>query len=297
MWSLHEFVCVCTFFFHYIVTTKQVVKKVFGSKLIGVEDIRANWDWDTFVRGARPKSADREIKMQFALTLEVRREGTVVVRSKSAVSSKVPWSDWYQMYPHPKKPQFQFPDCNVQPPQAGGKEWKDLKQLLAKLQKFYCREFTHPVVIPRDDFREMSDFISNGPAPQVTPEWIKWDNEVCDSVDASNSDDDTLTVPSQQTKAWVPFLKGSNPVDEDTSSHSSGDEGDNSDSSTAFPYTVGTKVAMKFDAGVFQGEIIHHSHDMDTCVVRFTDGDECELDPDETHYAIQLWERDFGDSE
>ena len=42
------------------------------------------------------------------------------------------------------------------------------------------------------------------------------------------------------------------------------------------------------------GEIISHFDDADTCLVRFTDGDEKELDRAETLHAIQLYQHKFS---
>ena len=61
----------------------------------------------------------------------------------------------------------------------------------------------------------------------------------------------------------------------------------------SFPYPVGTKVAFPFTSGIFAGEIVQHFEDADTCLVRFTDGDEQELDRDETLHAIQLYKQKF----
>ena len=61
-----------------------------------------------------------------------------------------------------------------------------------------------------------------------------------------------------------------------------------------FPYPIGTKVAFPFEAGVFAGKIIKHFNDADTCLVRFTDGDEKELDRPETLHAIQLYDHKFS---
>lgn len=61
----------------------------------------------------------------------------------------------------------------------------------------------------------------------------------------------------------------------------------------AFPYPVGTKVAVAFDVGTFAGTIIEHYPGEDSCLVQFTDGDKGEYDAGQIEYAMQLHAREF----
>ena len=64
---------------------------------------------------------------------------------------------------------------------------------------------------------------------------------------------------------------------------------------TPFPYPIGTRVAFKFDSGLFEGKITKFFNDSDTCLVVFSDGDKSEYDADEIRYAYELYQREFVD--
>jgi len=89
--------------FHLTLTlTHQQCRKVYRDRLAEFKDIRAVYDFDTFVKGYRPKKADDGIQKHFAIDLQRRLvDGEVYVfaRSKRAMSAKCQWSDWIQLYP------------------------------------------------------------------------------------------------------------------------------------------------------------------------------------------------------
>ena len=80
-------------------TCLQVFKHVLGDRFLGVVDIRGVYDFKTHLDHVRPKSADKDIKLQFCTELHASG-GKITVRSKKSVSASVPWSKRYQMMPY-----------------------------------------------------------------------------------------------------------------------------------------------------------------------------------------------------
>ena len=135
------------------VLARQVCKDVFQHQLRNVVDIRGVYDFTNFLRHCRPRSADRNVRMQYAFTFETR-DGTIFVRSKQHCGAGTPWGPWAQMYPFPGTNVVRGPEeC---PPMQEPKPWPELKDVIApSLIKFYERRFPHPVTIPRSDFDSM----------------------------------------------------------------------------------------------------------------------------------------------
>ena len=82
--------------------TYQLCRMVYRDRLVQFKDIRAVYDFDEFLKSYRPQKADHGVQKHFALDFERRViEGEVYIfaRSKSAMSAKIPWSDWIQVYP------------------------------------------------------------------------------------------------------------------------------------------------------------------------------------------------------
>ena len=106
-----------------------MVGEVYGDRLRQFEDIRRVYDFDTFVKGYRPKAADHGITYHYSLEMELRDGDKVFVRSKKAIGAKTPWSDWSQMYPSPldlsladHKPH----DPDTVPPVMDNNDWDEL---------------------------------------------------------------------------------------------------------------------------------------------------------------------------
>ena len=132
--------------------------------------------------------------------------------------------------------------------------------------------------------------------PTVAPEWIKWD-----VAQPPPSEEEEPTSPEEDPfddeNSWTPFLqprrKRARTV---TVEESTEEDEDDEEEVESFPYPVGTKIARDFgEHGIYWGVISKHYPDDSTlCGVRFTDGDQEDLDQDETQYAIQLYEQEFG---
>ena len=309
------------------------------------------FDWKSFLKDCRPNSADKDIKTQFSLQLQVDGDNIVKVRSKSAVSAKVQWGPWNQMMPHPEVSESELPAHDAVPEMQKPKEWAEFKDTIAPaLLKFYNHKFAHPVFIPEADKREMLSFLQTGPPVPFLPEWIDWNSAEASAVRPEQPQPTatstlSASVPNRRKKVWKPFLQprhnrngkkckcGSvshakvthascplNPKrvrdpDVDTSpprarartheKNSSDEDSSSSDSSEdvllrdvlpktpAFPYPIGTRVAVEFSSGLFEGKITKLFSDTGTCLVVFSDGDKCEYDPDEIRYAHALYRREF----
>ena len=155
---------------------------MYGQRLFAFEDIRRVYNFDTFVRNYRPKTADKGVKVsviahcrlhgcvlahcwlhacvlahyclnecvlvqkQFCITQEVREvdgELRVYCRSKKAIGAKTPWSDWGQMYPSPLDLRPQPPHPpEAIPPVADNKPWEDFDEKIAPTLVRYI--FRHP---------------------------------------------------------------------------------------------------------------------------------------------------------
>ena len=68
---------------------------------------------------------------------------------------------------------------------------------------------------------------------------------------------------------------------------------DSEENPAAFPYPLGTMVAVNFNEGTFAGTIIEHYAGEDSCLVQFTDGDKGEYDAGQIEYATQLYAQEF----
>jgi len=93
------------------------------------------YDFDTFVKDYRPRTADRHSKLQrhFALDLErrvINDEVFVFARSKFAMSAKTPWSNWMQVYPSlldARGVRAHHPPSTI-PPVMENKQWDDFDE-------------------------------------------------------------------------------------------------------------------------------------------------------------------------
>lgn len=100
---------------------------VYGQRLKHFGDIRSVYDFDTFVSGYRPGSADKKLKKQFRLELQVRA-GKVFVRTKRAISARVQWNEYQQMYPSLFDLRDHTPHAaDVAPATVDNKPWDDLE--------------------------------------------------------------------------------------------------------------------------------------------------------------------------
>ena len=166
-------------------------EELFGDQLDEVVDIRGVHDWKKFMRGCRPSSADEDIQVQFSMQLRARADATIDVRSKSAVSARVDWSNWFQIMPSPRVPATALPARDQVPELAPSKAWPEFKtKIVPCLQKFYSRAFKHPVHIRAEEQEEMLEFLRRGPHPASAPDWIKWsvtngESEASDPADGA----------------------------------------------------------------------------------------------------------------
>ena len=146
--------------------------------------------------------------------------------------------------------------------------------------------------------------LNDGPPPHAAPGWIHWALGPDAPVDDASADvGDVPDVEEDDEDQWVPFLqprrkraRGQTQTNGDDASDSSGDSGSDTDDEPCFPYPCGTKVARDFGErhGIFEGSIVNHYDDDHTlCIVRYTDGDEEDMDKDEVSYAIELYQREF----
>jgi len=191
----------------------QVCKQLFGNRLEEVVDIRGVHDWYEHVKGCRPPSADEDIQLQFSMQFEVREGSVIMVRSKSSVSAKVHWGQWYQMMPHPLLGESVLPSKLEVPETATPKPWTQFSEKIVPcLTKFYKRQFRHPVHIPENEQQEMLSFLRDGPPPPSAPAWISWTHD--DTADVHvvpPSPVQSPPVPAscpavRRQKVWRPFL-------------------------------------------------------------------------------------------
>ena len=94
------------------------------------KDIKAVYDFDTFVKNYRPKKADSGLQKHFAIDFELRDvdgNACVFARSKKAMNAQTRWSDWVQIYPSlldGRGLRVHHPPCAV-PPVMTNKPWDD----------------------------------------------------------------------------------------------------------------------------------------------------------------------------
>lgn len=234
--------------------------------------LRGVHDFKSFLKGIRPRSADRDIQTQFGLQFRVIKDGRhVQVRSKDTCSLQVPFGPWYQMLPHPKYPDA-VPHRDNVPPLSGTKEWPEFSgDIVPTLLPFYKSEFRHSVHIPDADREEMVNFLTHGPPTNAAPAWIDWTDRV-DREPVEVAETESAAVVTKERPAWRPFLKPRK----------------------KFPFPVGTWVAFEFDGDLFPGVIGEVFDDDELCRVDFADGDKADYDADEIHYATQLYQREFN---
>ena len=112
--------------------THQVCREVYRDRLVEFEDVRGVYDFDNFLKSYRPKKADSGIQKHFAIDFERRvidGEVYVFTRSKSAISAKIPWSDWTQIYPSlldGRGVRSHHPPSTV-PPVMQNKQWENFE--------------------------------------------------------------------------------------------------------------------------------------------------------------------------
>lgn len=205
---------------YYKLSSTQLCQDLFRDKMEEVVDIRGVHDWYNLMLGCRPSSADEDIQMQYSLQLRARADGTIDVRSKSAVSARVPWGPYHQIMPHPQVSATVLPGRNQVPALAPSKAWPQFKeQIVPCLKKFYTRAYRHPVHIPAVEGQEMMEFLQNGPTPPSAPAWIDWSRGVSEAdaaADAAADDVDhreaaraPVSGPPEaprNKKVWRPFL-------------------------------------------------------------------------------------------
>ena len=104
-----------------------MASKVYGSRLRLFEDVRAVYDFDTFVKDYRPKTADRGITHHYSFELELRPQRQVFLRSKKSMGAKTPWSAPVQMYPSllDLAADHQPHDADTVPPVLENNDWED----------------------------------------------------------------------------------------------------------------------------------------------------------------------------
>ena len=170
------------------------------------------------MRNLRPRSADEDIQLQFRLELTARADASIDVRSKSAVSARVPWSPRFKLLPFPGVSERVLPASTQAPTLAPSKSWPEFKaKVVPCLQRFYSRAYRHPVHIPPEEGEEMLQFLKNGPAPPSAPAWIDWSRDIPQSeadaaaVDAPASGPDERAPTSgpaeiRRKKEYHPFL-------------------------------------------------------------------------------------------
>lgn len=254
---------------------RQVFDKILGSRMRGVTYIRGVYDFKTYFKRLRPRSADQDIKTQFGLQFQVSEDGRRVnVKSKKSCSLQVPFGAWYQMLPHPNLEENTIPHRDTVPPFGEAKEWSEFcEDIVPTLLPFYKSEYRHSVHIPVEDRDEMVAFLTNGPGPTTPPEWIDWADfairEPC--TDPETALQVNTSMKRKKRPSWRPWLKPKK----------------------KFPFRVGTWVAFEFKDGLYAGVIGEVYEEDDLCRVDFADGDKADYDSDEIHYAVQLYKREF----
>ena len=147
-----------------------------------------------------------------------------------------------------------------------------------------------------------------GEAPEIVdPEWVQWDVDIPaesdveeGSEEGAESDDGGNWVPLlQPTRKRARVTQDDDDDDDDDETPEEQTEEESEEAVSTFPYPVGTWVARKFgEHGVFKGRITrHYPDDPNLCEVRFLDGDKEDLDKDETQYAVEYYQQQFGSAD
>lgn len=107
---------------------------MYGDRLSSLNDIRAVYDFDEFVKHYRPRQADSGIQDHYALDFEIRENNNVYVRSKKAINAKERWSTWVRLYPSLLDPRGRHThhSPSVVPPVLKNKEWEEFDTRVVK---------------------------------------------------------------------------------------------------------------------------------------------------------------------
>ena len=131
-------------------------RRHFGDQLREIIDIRGVHDFNNFLRSCRPRSADRNLRMQYAFTFE-SRDDEIFVRTKKHCGADTPWGPWAQILPFPSTNVVHEPTAC--PPTEPPKQWDELEEEIApNLLKFYERRYPDPVTIPQSDLESMRQY-------------------------------------------------------------------------------------------------------------------------------------------
>ena len=192
----------------------QIVAEILGERLTGVTNIRAVFDFKTFLRGIRPRSADKHIKKQYSLQLKATEDDSAIeVRSKRAIDPHVQFGLWNRMIPNRLRPDA-IPHRDAVPPICEAHEWDEFAdEIVPSLWGFYKNQFRHPVHIPAPYQKEMVKFLVVGPTPPAPPGWIAWDDTLDDENQVLTTVVPTATVTvvaaaedRSDEPIWRPFL-------------------------------------------------------------------------------------------
>lgn len=189
----------------------QVFEEILGSRLTGVSNIRGVYDWKSFLRGVRPRTADKDIQLQYSLQFKATEDASaILVRSKDAVDLNVAFGPWNQILPNPQRPNA-IPRCGDIPPVCEPKDWFEFnEEIVPSLTKFYNEEFQHPVHIPVAEKEEMLQFLTHGPDPHDPPAWLGWDDVEVETQEVPP--DAPLVAAAAENRRrrqplWRPFLQ------------------------------------------------------------------------------------------
>ena len=179
----------------------------------------------------------------------------------------------------------------------------------------------------------MLKFLEDGPSPPVPPSWIDWqvtsEQLQVEQTPAAGPARFATLVPARP-RVWRPFLQPRTrantrvtptntgedeveevevndgeeeevevEVDDGEEEEEEVDDGEEEmdDGEEAFPFPIGTFVAVEFSTGIFAGTITKLYEGEDLCEVTFSDGDVADYDAGEIAYATQLYAREFEEEE
>ena len=114
----------------------------------------------------------------------------MLVRTKQAVSDKVPFSTWITLYPSPRvsfqEREHQPHSPSTVPPTADFKPWDDFgANVVPSLVGFYTGTRQSGIAIPRGDQYEMLKYLNEGPSMVPNPQppaWGDWQELPRDDV-------------------------------------------------------------------------------------------------------------------
>lgn len=155
---------------------KKICKEILGDRYVDITEIRAVYNWRKFFAKVRPRSADRDLKLQFSVQMESTPDASIRVRTSAAVSAKVRFGPWQTMMPHPDVPASDLPGRDDVPDVVEAKEWPEFEEKISpNLLKFYRHQYQHPVHIPVQERDEMIQFLVEGPSPATPPSLMVWE--------------------------------------------------------------------------------------------------------------------------